>query len=122
MSALDSPQPRTLLVEADDDLRDLCCAFFHRMGYENVEALADANRARASIDSRPAALLVVDLETPEAVELVRLIRRSHSHTRIIAFCADVYRSEVRALEIPLLRKPFTARQLAQSVQTQMVRP
>lgn len=122
MNALGSPQPRILLVEADDDLRDLCYAFIHRMGYGNVEALADANRARASIDSMPTALLVVDLEAPEAVELVRWIRQSHPHTRIVAFCADVYRSEVRALEIPLLRKPFAARQLAQSVQTQMARP
>lgn len=76
---------RILIVDDDEQLRNLLSEVLRRAGYE-VEVARDGQEALRLYGEQPTDLIVTDLLMPEkeGLEMIRELRRSHPELRIIA--------------------------------------
>jgi len=119
-AALPAGTEVVLLVEDEDEVRQIGARFLRALGYRVLEA-ADAPGALALIDARPdIALLFTDIVLPgslDGVELARIARDRRPGLRLLY--ASGYASGVTvgrdALDAPLLDKPYHRETLARAV-------
>ena len=76
-----------LIVDADAVLRRALSSALAGGGF-GVTTASDATRARKLIEVAPPDLVLLDRRLPDALELVRAIKRKHGATIYIAMLAD----------------------------------
>ncbi len=109
-----------LVVEDQDNLRQLLCRSLRLLGYKVVEAASGA-AALAVLEERPVDLLVTDVVMPgiSGRQLADRVTESRPGTRILfmsGYTSDVIaRHGMLESNVELIEKPFTARELAQRV-------
>jgi CheY-like chemotaxis protein len=118
-------RPRVLLVEDDDDLRDLLSTVLRKGGYrvyEGPDGLSLLRCLTSAADERPLFdLIVSDIQMPDftALEVLAALRMRNLSTPIVlisAFADDAVRAEATALgAVALLKKPIDATQLLRAV-------
>lgn len=114
--------PRVLLVDDDDDNRELYALVLERAGFE-VDRAATGAEAIERLSVRPSGIVLMDLAMPEmdGFEATRQIRAdpSNARLRIIAFtCFDARSTRERALAAgcdDFLVKPCEPRSLVERV-------
>jgi PAS domain S-box-containing protein len=116
------PLPRgsetVLVVDDEPQIRELCVRLLGRLGY-TVLAERDGRAALAALDRDPAiALVLTDMVMPGmgGWELVHLLLEREPRVRVVLMSG--YSAELVASvrdDIPFLPKPFTARELAETV-------
>jgi CheY-like chemotaxis protein len=112
---------RILVIEDDDDLRDLACEALVERGYELIAA-ANGAEGIALLRSCPPDLVLLDLRMPviDGWEVLRVIRTSPSLALLPVLIASAeYDPNLRGES--LLRKPYTSAQLVAAVAAQLKR-
>jgi two-component system cell cycle sensor histidine kinase/response regulator CckA len=107
-----------LLVDDDDDVREITALFLRDTGYHIIEA-ASGRAALGLLDANPAIdLLIADFAMPEmaGTELLERVRAKHPDVGVVFITGyaqerlgENFRSEI------VVRKPFTMEQLALAV-------
>jgi two-component system cell cycle sensor histidine kinase/response regulator CckA len=122
-----------LVVEDDEDLRELLRDALEEAGYAVVaactgreamnvlEKLSLATWSTGAVD-----LVLTDLYVPEVTgaELVRLLRTARWPVPVVlmtAYASTVLRESTRAMGIPLLEKPFTLEEMRTTVRAELLR-
>ena len=109
------------VVEDDKDLSIIYSKFIERLGYPNPSMFQDGTsiinaltRDRQSFD-----VIIMDYQIPEmnGIEAARIVQRYRKETKIILATglASVEQDAIAA-GLPLLMKPFSAEQLAKSLE------
>lgn len=84
-----------LIVDADAVLRRALSSALAGGGF-GVTTAGDAARARRLLEVAPADIVLLDRRLPDALDLVRAIKRKHGATIYIAILADDERPGTRA--------------------------
>ncbi|MES2124199.1 MAG: ATP-binding protein [Gemmatimonadota bacterium] len=120
-TAAPAGRERILLVEDEAALRDVGRRILERLGY-HVETAADAEQARRAIDvGGPPALLLTDVIMPgeSGPQLANAMLRLHPRMRVLFISGytgdELHQFGLRGGELAFLQKPFTPRELADSV-------
>lgn len=116
MRSIDQPSGRILVVDDDDDIRDLVTGQLLREGHQvtGVSRIADI---RPAIDAEPIDLIVLDLNLPDGdgLSICRALRADGIQIAIIMVTArDSAIDRVLGLELgadDYLTKPFEPREL-----------
>jgi signal transduction histidine kinase len=123
-SAAATPPPgqgqRALVVEDEDDVRDLVARILDRHGY-HVVAAHNGPFALEVFQKHPADIVVSDVIMPEmsGPELIRRLRQQNPHLPVVFMSG--YSDGLLAAQhlvdsdIPLVQKPFTASELLNAV-------
>jgi DNA-binding response OmpR family regulator len=114
-----------LLVDDDDQFRDMVKSMLERQGHE-VETAGNGNEAMKRYRTRPPDLVITDLIMPDkdGLETIRELRRHDAHVRIIAMSGGGRTSPATYLKMAsdmgaamILAKPFSNQQLSEAVRT-----
>ena len=112
-----------LLVDDDEQLRNMLSKVLRRAGYE-VRLACDGIEATKSYRCQPADLIITDLIMPEkeGLEMIREFRRDHPQARIIAMSGGGRTGHINCLEVAralgaqsVLEKPFSHQQVLEAV-------
>lgn len=111
-----NPPHRILVVDDDDDIRDICGRVLMAYGYE-ADAVADGGAAWTALRSRSYDLLITDHNMPKVtgIELVRILRSQRLTLPVVLMSGDLpVEAVVRDPSLQLaatLLKPFTMEEL-----------
>ncbi len=114
---------RILLIDDDDQFREMLAEILAGAGYEVVEARNGNAGAKAQYE-RPADLVITDIVMPEkeGLEVIRELRRQDPEVGIIAISGGGCYSGAHYLEVAeklgadrALAKPFKRRDLLESI-------
>jgi DNA-binding response OmpR family regulator len=77
--------PRILVIDDDEQIRELLTYYLHAKGYEASTA-PDGNRGLKAFQNEPADLVIVDLIMPEkeGLETIQELKALEPHVKIIA--------------------------------------
>ncbi len=80
----DPRQVRVLIVDDEEDFRDIFALLIERMGYVPLTA-ADGRQALQLLKETPCDLALIDYQMPHmnGIELLREVRRSHPRLEVI---------------------------------------
>lgn len=113
--------PRVLVVDDDEESRDLLREVLEANGY-SVEAVADAQKAREILDHDGGfAVLIADLRMPNetGLELIRHLRQQNRRQGIILMSSFISAPERKLAKQlgahALLEKPFRLNEFLQTV-------
>lgn len=84
------PPADVVIIEDDEEVRDLLRLLFELDGRFEIAATAGDGRAGiAAVELTQPAAVILDLDLPEIAgpEVIRAIRRSSPHTRVVVFSA-----------------------------------
>jgi len=115
-----SRRPGILVVDDDAGIRENIADLLSSENYEVVSA-ANADEAMRVLESQPIDLLLTDFQMPgrNGVELIEAARRANHRVPAILMTAYLYvfeqMDERRREGITLLRKPFDAEEILQTV-------
>ena len=116
-----SPMDKILVVDDDQESRDLLCEVLEANGYA-PHAVADGIAAREVLRRDPDYRIVVaDLQMPQesGLELLRKLRQENSKHEVILMSSFMSAAEVKAAKAlgvhALLDKPFQLTELLQTV-------
>ena len=115
-----SRRPGILVVDDDAGIRENIADLLSTENYE-VVAAANADEAMRVLDSQPIDLLLTDFQMPgrNGVELIEAARHANHRVPAILMTAYLYvfeqMDERRREGITLLRKPFDADEILQTV-------
>jgi DNA-binding NtrC family response regulator len=115
-------RPGILVVDDDAGIRENIADLLSTEDYR-VFSAADANEAMHVLETEPIDLLVTDFQMPgrNGVELIEAARKANHSVPAILMTAYLYVyeqiAEDRRRGITLLRKPFDADEILQSVAT-----
>lgn len=117
-------QSRTRILHADDDRCILRASqiLLGRAGYD-VDTVADGEEAWGALQSVPYHLLITDHQMPQltGAELIRRVRASPHPLPIVLASSSVLESEREGCDA-VLRKPFTVRELIETVRRVLLGP
>jgi PAS domain S-box-containing protein len=110
---------RVLVVDDEEDVRDVAAAALREYGYE-VEVAASGEAALEALGHGDAYdLLLVDVAMPgvSGVEMVRLARKTRPRLKVVFVTgyADISAFEALAADEPLVKKPFRLDELERAV-------
>jgi signal transduction histidine kinase/ActR/RegA family two-component response regulator len=112
-----------LLVEDDHAVRRTTAALLRMLGYTVLEALTRQQAVEAAQATADLALLISDVVMPgtDGRELAAAVRLARPSCRVlyISGYTESTRPGGRALDAPLLAKPYTMDQLAQAVRAML---
>jgi DNA-binding NtrC family response regulator len=117
-------RPGILVVDDDAGIRENIADLLSTEDYR-VFSAADANEAMHVLETEPIDLLVTDFQMPgrNGVELIEAARKANHPVPAILMTAYLYVyeqiDEVRRRGITLLRKPFDADEILQSVASRL---
>ncbi len=106
------PQTSVLVVDDDDEIRNLCAAIVSNVGYTPLVA-SSAEEARAILGQQGADLILLDLRLPDAdgADLLKEIKKDHPDSEVIIITAyGTIRSAVAAMKLgacQYITKPFS---------------
>jgi len=115
-----SRRPGILVVDDDAGIRENIADLLSSENYEVVSA-ANADEAMRVLESQPIDLLLTDFQMPgrNGVELIEAARRANHRVPAILMTAYLYvfeqMDERRREGVTLLRKPFDAEEILQTV-------
>jgi DNA-binding NtrC family response regulator len=116
--------PTVLLIDDDDDLRDLLVQVLRHGGFTPLSA-SHGRAGIALLNDHRVDLVVTDLVMPEmeGIELILLLRRTHPHLPVVAMSGGgramtgTYLESALALgAVRILEKPFDLQPFLQTVQ------
>lgn len=106
-----------LVVDDDEDFREVIAAILDKAGYDVLEAPNGADAA-AILDCRPGAvdLLITDHQMPKmtGTQLIEYVLRRHPLTRVLCVSGEP-RDAALPASTPFLRKPFDRQSLLSKV-------
>jgi DNA-binding response OmpR family regulator len=114
-----------LLVDDDDQFRDMVKAMLERQGHE-VDTAGNGIDAMKRYRARPPDLVITDLIMPDkdGLETIRELRRASPGIRIVAMSGGGRSSPTTYLKmasdmgaVVVLPKPFSNQQLSEAVRT-----
>nr|WP_255486462.1 MULTISPECIES: ATP-binding protein [unclassified Luteimonas] len=119
-----SPDHRVLLVEDDAEVASLVEEMLRVIGYDVVHAQSAKAALGALADGRRIDLVFSDIMMPggtSGIELAREIHRRRPGLPVLLTSgfAEIAADEARALEIPVLRKPYALEELRAAVRRQL---
>lgn len=112
---------RILVIDDDEQIRDLIRSLLEALGHEVMEA-EDGQVGLESFQSKPAELVITDILMPnkEGIQTIMEIRRDYPETRIIAISGggavnpDTYLDMAKELGADrILSKPFQLSELTE---------
>lgn len=82
--------PRILIVDDDDMIRSFLRLVLSNEGYDQIEEAGTGGEARKSLKSRPAELILLDINLPDAdgVELLKEIRKAQPDCHVMMVSAE----------------------------------
>ena len=111
---------RILVIDDNQDLRDLMCIILGQAGYE-VECVADGQQGLAAQRAKPADVVITDIFMPnqDGIETIALFRKEFPELKIVVMSGDAklvndsaYFMTARELGVDAaLPKPFDEEQL-----------
>ncbi|HEX4067436.1 MAG TPA: response regulator [Acidobacteriaceae bacterium] len=111
-----------LVVDDDEDFREVIAAILEKAGYDVLEAPNGAEAA-AILDRRPGAvdLLITDIQMPKmtGAQLIECVLRLHPLTRVLCVSGEPPDAALPA-STPFLRKPFDRKSLLSKVKEILV--
>ncbi|KFK97653.1 MULTISPECIES: ATP-binding protein [unclassified Serratia (in: enterobacteria)] len=119
--ANDATDHLVLVLEDENDVRHTLCEHLHQLGYLTLDS-ADSQEALAMLrQTADITLLISDLMLPGELNGVQVINQARAvnprlSTLLISGQDMRQHSEDESLDIELLRKPFSQRQLASALQ------
>lgn len=111
-----NPSHRILVVDDDDDIRDICARVLTAYGYQ-ADAVADGGAAWKALRTMSYDLLITDHNMPKVtgLELVRILRSQRMTLPVVLMSGDLpVETVVRDPSLQLaatLLKPFTMEEL-----------
>jgi DNA-binding response OmpR family regulator len=114
---------RILVIDDDNQIREMIRQMLTREGYEVVEA-ANGKQGAKVFREKPTDLVITDLIMPEkeGIETIVELRRDHPSLKIIAISGggrtppEIYLEDARLLGAHItLRKPFERQELLEAV-------
>jgi two-component system OmpR family response regulator len=116
-----NPSPRILVLDDDEDIREICVEALAHNGYQ-VDAAADGEAGWEALQARQYDLLITDNEMPRlsGLDLVKKVFASGMSIEVIFASGSLSPRELQ-LSSPLpiaaaLPKPFSPKELVQAVQ------
>jgi CheY-like chemotaxis protein len=114
MDPTEAQDPRVLVIDDDEDLRELVGRVVKQAGYA-VDAVADGQAGLEQLGQRPYDVILCDLRMPrmDGRAFYQEVQRAHPDLarRIVLMTAHVkvgeYADFVRAVRAPTLQKPFS---------------
>jgi CheY-like chemotaxis protein len=114
MDSTEAQNPRVLVIDDDDDLRELVVRVVKQAGY-GADAVADGQTGLDRLAERTYDVIVCDLRMPgmDGVAFYREVQRRYpaATRRIVLMTAHVkleeYRDFLRGVRAPILNKPFS---------------
>ena len=109
-------QASVLIVDDDDEIRNLCAAIVSNVGYTPLVA-SSAEEARVTLRRQKADLILLDLRLPDAdgAALLKEIKKNHPDTEVVIITAyGTIRSAVAAMRLgarDYITKPFSTRDM-----------
>jgi len=110
------PQTSVLVVDDDDEIRNLCATIVSNVGYLPLVA-SNTVEARALLGEHEPDLVLLDLRLPDGDggDLLKEIKRDHPETEVIIITAyGTIRSAVEAMKLGAyhyITKPFSTRDM-----------
>lgn len=115
-----------LVVDDEEDVRSIACAYLSEAGYDTVEA-ANGEEAISSMENAPSDLVLTDLVMPEkeGAETVMELRKKWPNVGIVAMSgvvgAEFYLRAASVLGANgTLMKPFIREELVEMVESVLV--
>jgi len=115
-----------LVVDDEEDVRSIACAYLSEAGYDTVEA-ANGDEAISAMENAPSDLVLTDLVMPEkeGAETVMELRKKWPSVGIVAMSgvvgAEFYLRAASVLGANgTLMKPFTREELVEMVESVLV--
>lgn len=113
-------RPRVLVVEDNQEIRELEAEILRDGGYE-VTSVADGAGALRTLDAGDIDVLVVDLNLDDVsgIEVARHAHRGHPRLAIVISTGllNITQAEIADLKADVIEKPFIAAELLTKVET-----
>jgi DNA-binding response OmpR family regulator len=115
---------RILIIDDDEQMRDLLCKAMHWAGFE-VGAAENGRLGQQLFEERPADLIITDLIMPEqeGLETIRILKQGYPAVKIIAISGggrigpEAYLPAAMELGADrIFSKPFDIKELVTTVQ------
>lgn len=126
-SGVPSPvRPRALLVEDQDDVRAVLCAVLEDLGFEVTQAInADvAHALLAAVDGFD--VMLTDVNMPgslDGAQLASLARQIYPDMMVVVASGRIEEAVAKLpTDVPILRKPFRMKELAEVLGNRHRRP
>jgi CheY-like chemotaxis protein len=109
------------VVDDDRDLSYVYSKILESLGYPNPSIFKDGTSIvkALTVDRQFFDVIIMDYQMPEmnGIEAAKIIQRYQKDTKIIIATAfDAIKQDAAAAGLPLLLKPFSAKQLAKSIE------
>ena len=114
------PDATILVVDDEEDIREICCEALQELGYD-VQTAESGREALAMLEASPVDIILTDIKMPEmtGIELLRAIKEHHSRTDVVLMTGHAtVDNAVEALRLgayDYITKPFAVDELTSRI-------